>query len=172
MAWQVANVGDRLYSVISPVPEIGSLTFDQPFEVHLSRNISSGKTDAELAVRLLNRNARLLKFSAIIAGDVNGKTIELENGSKSITFSGYVGPGMSTSLILRFTDIPAPPPGSIGVRTTGTFFYDVSYFIAPSGRKTRRTMKHIAFDGRNSLKNTPAEGGAAINVLFLDEKEE
>src|SRR5262249_15162593 len=110
--WLIFHVDERLYDALSPRPPLGSLAFVEPFTAALSRNIGSGQTDAVLVVKLRNTNEFLVRFRAVLQGEVNEKMFTNADGTNSLAFEGYVNPAQPTELILRIPEIPASPPQS------------------------------------------------------------
>lgn len=168
----VSLQSSRLANVSNENAKLGSLTFEEPFVARLSRNITTGQTNAELVVNLKNNNDFLLGFRAAIGGSVNGAVFQTNAGEARLNFEGFVSANKSVALILRIPNVPSAPPGANSLMTTGSFTYDVTYFPAQSKTQTRRTAKEIAFEGRNILANAPGQSGTSIHVMFSNEREE
>jgi len=126
--WLVFRFDERLSNWMSPRPALGSLyKVDQPV-LKFEMNRTTGKNDAEMAVKLQNGNPELLEFRCELRATVNGKDLD-----QPLIFNGYVNAGTSTTLITRVRDVPAEVTGDLDQR-----FHGLNH-IRPA-RRAYRTM--------------------------------
>jgi len=164
--WLVFRFDERLSNWMSPRPALGSLyKVDQPV-LKFEMNRTTGKNDAEMAVKLQNGNPELLEFRCELRATVNGKDLD-----QPLIFNGYVNAGTSTTLITRVRDVPAKVTGDI-VEVTGRMRYDVTYYFPANKAGTRRTSKLVEWQTKSRLKGVSGETRIDMFVTFGDEIEE
>jgi hypothetical protein len=168
--WLSFRIDERIYNVISPIPELGSLQFDS-FDARLTRSITTGTMDVALVAKVVNKNTELLDMHATLYGSVNGKQFLGEDGKNYVDIDGYAGVDKPSLLILTFNDVPTDKSAQT-LTISGEFKYDITYSFSPKGTRARRTMKIIEFVQKAPLKGVPGESKFPWTVIFKDEKEE
>jgi hypothetical protein len=168
-SWLVLHIDERLQDLLRKRPTFGSLP-NVNFTVNVARNITTGKVDAEMAVEIKNVNDFVVGYRGHLEGEMNDKPFIAPDGSERLPIHGYAHPAIPTSLILKFYDVPQAPTGRPPL--SGTIKYDLAYFAAPSGKRTRRTMKRIAFERLIPFRGIPGQTGQVIQTLYREQKEE
>lgn len=164
--WLVFRIDEQLSNWMSPRPALGSLyKVDQPI-LKFEMNRTTGKNDAEMAVKLQNGNPNLVEFKCELRATVNEKDLD-----QPIVFNGFVNAGTSTALIARVRDVPAQVTGNI-VEITGRMRYDVTYYFPANRTRTRRTSKLVEWRAKSMLKGVSGEARIDMFVTFGDEIEE
>jgi hypothetical protein len=155
-AWEALHLEDKLRDLFGRRPALGSLTYSNlVVEVHSFPNQSV--TNVEVRIDLKNTNDFLVSYNAKIDGEVNGKRL-LQNG-KPVEFTGLAYAQNSTRLWYRFPEIPTTRANPLDPTVSGWISYDVSYYAAPSGTRTRRTAKRMTFQTHLLLQSQPPPGG-------------
>lgn len=154
--WLVFNFDERLSNIRSPRPEIGSLPIagDPTFKIDVNR--TTGKTNAELFVDLINKSDRLIEARYELKATINGKDLE-----HPITGQAPVSPNQKTRLFVRIDDIP--------MREDLLAFleYDVTYCFNGTRGKTRRTLKGIEWKAQKPEGQPGPKGGKVVKVVTV-----
>jgi hypothetical protein len=138
--------------------------------VHAFRDLQTGKTDAEISVEIKNSNDFVVGYRGHLQGDLNGQVFLAPDGGDTLHINGYVNPTVPTFLTLKFYNVPDAPAGRPPL--SGTIKYDLTYFAAPSGKRTRRTMKRIAFERTVPFRGVAGQTEQRIKTLYREEEEE
>lgn len=169
--WLIFRVDERIYNLFSPVPALGSLSY-QDFSANVFRSVSSESATVELVSTLQNTNDFLLKTHVELRGEVNGVRFEDNEGNDSLNFEGFANTNQPLHLILRIENVPVPQPQGNAPSLNGTFDYVVTFVVAPTGKRTRTTAKRVLFESRVPVGLPPgSHTEQRINVLFKDERE-
>jgi hypothetical protein len=167
VGWIIFHIDERLYGLLSPRPELGSLHQANAI-LHIQRHQKDNRTDVEMVIDLKNTNNALIAFRSELRATVNGKDLD-----KPAAFNGFVNANFDTSLILRMEDIPTPVTDGYSL-LTARMRYDVTYYLATNKKHARRTSKLVEFQTRfQAFGMTPgARKEEPIHVRFFDEIEE
>ncbi len=170
LAWQLFDVDEVLSGLRTPSPELGSFAYSR-LQIKAGHHPGSAKSNYEIVVILNNLNDYAIGFRAKINADVNG--VMMKNDGP-LELSGVVAAKDSRWIVYRVRDVPTTrQPGSNESEVVGWAEYDISYFVAPQGKKSRRTAKRVNFDTHSVV---PAGGSVEERIetttIFSNEVEE
>jgi len=173
LAWQLLDVGDKLLALGEPGPELGSLVYSR-LQIKAEHHPGTEKSNYEIVVVLNNLNDYALGFKAKINADVNGVKMTKDG---PLEFSGVVAAKDTRWIVYKVRDVPMiKKPGSDEVDVIGWAEYDISYFVAPHGKKTRRTAKRVNFDTHSVVPSVSTgrsvEERIETTTVFSNELEE
>ena len=169
IGWLAFRIDEKIYNLISPIPDLGSLSY-LSFVSYISIHVPTQAVAVKMVVTLQNKNPALIRFNARLCGQVNGKEY-IESGNTVCAFTGYAHPVDQACLILPIPDVPVHVSEGWG-SVTGTLEYDLHYFYPKSGsepRRKRRTRRKLEFYLSFAMHVDGARDAEPVTVLFLED---
>lgn len=180
IVWIAFHADERIADYLSPIPNFASVTFST-WDMQATHFVKDGKTNVDIAIYLKNTNQYPISYTAKLHANANGKDLIDKNGSKTIDVSAIASANETITLIYFIPDVPTPSTEGASNQNTiaGWAEYDLTYAVAPSGKRTRRTAKRVEMSTGMTLKPSPPPGGKGTVVqgersraMFSNEKEQ